>query len=265
MQPSIAGKSDGFPSDQCTYWASYRYQQLTGDYVPWSGNANQWAGNAATYGWINAAVPPSAPSIICLQGGVQGADASDGHVGVVEKVNSDGSVQTSDLNWGLTQQQLSQVRSITFQPGPGVSFIYAVDSSGAPLSGNGSAPPASQSSPLSIVSGAVAQIPPNADVAAVLVALDTALAITNPFDVTQSTEYTIFGVGIPGTSDPLTYVVDVLANIGYDFEAIIVRLLFIIIGLAVLFSAGQVVQNAALAPIGGQAGALRLATSAASL
>ena len=242
MQPSIAGKGDGFPSDQCTYWASFRYQQLTGDYVPWSGNANQWAGNAARYGWINAAVPPSAPSIICLQGGVQGADATDGHVGVVEKVNSDGSVQTSDLNWGLTQQQRSQVRQITFQPGPGVSFIYAIDSSGA-----------------------TAQIPPNADVATVFVALDTALAITNPFDVTQSTEYTLFGVGIPGTSDPLAYVVDVLANVGYDFEAIIVRALFIIIGLAVLFSAGQVVQNAALAPIGGQAGALQLVSKVAAL
>jgi len=117
------------------------------------------------------------------------------------------------------------------------------------------------------VGGALAQqasvtLAPNADVAGVLTAIDTALAITNPFDVTQSTGFSIFGVDIGGTN-PASYTVDVLANLGYDFSALLVRALFILIGLGILFMAGQVViqhtTNQILEPIGGVQGAVKLA------
>ncbi len=119
--------------------------------------------------------------------------------------------------------------------------------------------------------GALAQqvsviIAPNADVAGVLTAIDTALAITNPFDVTQNTNFALntpWGQINTGMSDPLAYPVDVLANIGYDFSALLVRGLFILIGLGIFFMAGQVIiqhtTNQILEPIGGVQGAVKLA------
>ncbi len=100
--PSINGTGDFFPQGQCTYGASLQYHNATGYWVPFSGNANQWAANAYAYGW-QVSSEPVVPSIICLQAGVQMADAVDGHVGVVQSINSDGSVNVISLNWGTTQ------------------------------------------------------------------------------------------------------------------------------------------------------------------
>ena len=61
-----------------------RYEELTGHFVPWLGNADEWACQAAAYGWVTSTVPnPNGPSIIVLAPGVQGA-GSYGHVAVVE-------------------------------------------------------------------------------------------------------------------------------------------------------------------------------------
>lgn len=117
--------SDLYQKGQCTYWASERYHQLAGYYASNSwGNAQTWAANAkSTQGWVVSS-KPIAPSIICLQANVQGA-SSQGHVAVVEKVNTDGSVYTSNMNWGLSAAARAQVSHWPFKPGPGVSFIWA--------------------------------------------------------------------------------------------------------------------------------------------
>jgi surface antigen len=133
---SQGGSGDYFPTDQCTYYASKRYHELTGIYVPWSGNASQWASQAMSYGWVNSA-SPVVPSIICLQPGVQLADSNYGHVGVVESINKDGTVETSDLNWGITPEQRASITTVKFTPGTGVSFIYAIDQNNVPLGSNG--------------------------------------------------------------------------------------------------------------------------------
>jgi surface antigen len=121
---AINGANNPFPAGECTYYASDRYHQLTSYYVPWSGDAWQWSGNAAQYGWTISSTP-IIPSIICLQPGVQGADSKLGHVGVAEKLNSNGSVATTDLNWGTTAGARATVSNVDFQPGSGVSFISA--------------------------------------------------------------------------------------------------------------------------------------------
>jgi surface antigen len=117
---SDAGGLGHFFYGQCTYWANMRYHSMTGVWVTWLGNANQWVSGAANNGWIVSATP-KAGSIIVLQAGVQGAGWY-GHVAVVEKVKSDGSVVTSNWNWGGAW---GRTTSITFRPGPGVSFIYS--------------------------------------------------------------------------------------------------------------------------------------------
>jgi surface antigen len=119
LPPAMAGSGpNGSSFGQCTYWADIRYHQLTGWWVPWSGDAAQWAGGAAASGWVVSS-RPKVPSIIVLQPGVEGA-FSIGHVAVVERINSDGSVYTSNMNWS----GWDVVSYVTFTPGPGVSFVW---------------------------------------------------------------------------------------------------------------------------------------------
>lgn len=111
-----------FPKGECTWYASQRMHELTGCFVPWDGNAKDWVNNAPSFGWIVQLVPVIA-AIICLQPGVQLADGTFGHVAVVESVRSDGACVCSTMNWGTTAAQRQSIRSVTFFPGKGVSFI----------------------------------------------------------------------------------------------------------------------------------------------
>ena len=115
------GGPNRFAFGECTYWANIRYHQLTGYWVPWSGNAYQWAYGARASGWVVSSTP-KVPSIIVLQPGVQGAGWL-GHVAIVESINKDGSVSTSNFNWynGGGWDILSYY---TFHPGSGVSFAW---------------------------------------------------------------------------------------------------------------------------------------------
>ncbi|GCF06636.1 CHAP domain-containing protein [Dictyobacter arantiisoli] len=107
-----------FTPGQCTYWADYEYHHLTGYAVTWSGNASYWAIGAANAGW-NVSSTPHVPSIIVLQPGVQGAGYA-GHVAVVESINANGSVATTNWNvkgWGVFSWE-------TYSPAAGVQFVW---------------------------------------------------------------------------------------------------------------------------------------------
>jgi surface antigen len=116
-----AGGLSRFAFGQCTYWANMRYQKLTGYWVPWLGNAYQWAYGAKISGWIVSS-KPIVPSIIVLQPYVQGASYF-GHVAIVEKINADGSVYTSNYNW-YGNGGWDTLSYWTFTPGSGVSFVW---------------------------------------------------------------------------------------------------------------------------------------------
>ncbi len=123
VSPSDAGSLDRFFYGQCTYWANMRYHELTGHWVPWLGNADEWAYQASAYGWQTSSVPnPNGPSIIVLGPGVEGA-GSYGHVAVVETGVTDYSngISTSNWNWngdwGIEDWW-------TFYVGPGVTFVW---------------------------------------------------------------------------------------------------------------------------------------------
>ncbi len=108
---------------QCTYWSNMRYRQLTSHWVPWLGDAYQWAYAAPSYGWIISAQPnPNGPSIIVLAPYAQGSGRF-GHVAVVENAvpSSTDGVLTSNWNWNGHWAALDWVR---FYPGPGVSFLW---------------------------------------------------------------------------------------------------------------------------------------------
>lgn len=123
MSPSDVGSLDRFFYGQCTYWANMRYHELTGHWVPWLGNAGDWAYQASAYGWVTSSVPnPNGPSIIVLAPGVQGA-GSYGHVAVVETGVTDyaNGVVTTNWNWNNLWAQES---TVTFYPGSGVTFVW---------------------------------------------------------------------------------------------------------------------------------------------
>ncbi len=119
-----AGLSNVFPFGQCTWWADQRYYQLHGIFVPWKTGADaaNWIDQAHQFGW-HVSDTPTTGSIIVLQPGVQGA-YSAGHVGVVERLLSDGSVIASSMNWGSNP---ATVTDYAFHPGPGVAFINQED------------------------------------------------------------------------------------------------------------------------------------------
>ena len=119
--PMGGGGLNRFAFGQCTYWANMRYHQLTGLWVPWLGNAYQWSYGAAASVWVVSSTP-KVPSIIVLQPGVQGAGGY-GHVAVVERINSDGSVYTSNMNMYANGGGWDIVSYVTYTRGPGVSFV----------------------------------------------------------------------------------------------------------------------------------------------
>ncbi len=114
------GDGNTYPYPQCTWWASERYHQLTGVYVPWRGDAWMWVDGAQSSGW-SVASQPKVGDIVVLQRGVQGVNATYGHVGIVEGVNDDGSIEMSSMNWGADP---TQVAHTTITPGGGVSFLH---------------------------------------------------------------------------------------------------------------------------------------------
>lgn len=121
MKPSSNGVTyNVYPYGQCTWWANQRYRQLHGIFVPWSMNANalQWADRAHDAGW-HISQRGKKGAIIVLQPWVQGASGG-GHVGVVERVNKDGSVVASSMNWGYDPVEVMEA---TFRPAPGVAFV----------------------------------------------------------------------------------------------------------------------------------------------
>ena len=122
---AMTTNSDGslnWPVGQSTYWASLRYHQLTGFWVSWTGNAYQWVAGAHTAGW-NVSQTPHVPSIVILMPYAQGA-SSYGHVAVVESINANGSVHTSNMNWSPNGGGWDRVSLANFAVGAGVSFIW---------------------------------------------------------------------------------------------------------------------------------------------
>jgi surface antigen len=118
--PPAKGSGNFFPQGQCTWWASQRYYQMHGVYVPWTtqSNAWQWKDRAKDFHW-QVSSTPNVGDIVDLQPWVEGA-YNLGHVAVVEQILGNGDILASNLNWGPFPWQVTNVE---FSPGPGVSFI----------------------------------------------------------------------------------------------------------------------------------------------
>ncbi|WP_418969013.1 CHAP domain-containing protein [Alloscardovia omnicolens] len=86
---------NAYPFSQCTWWAYIRRHQLGLPVGSYFGNGGQWANSARALGYSVDNVP-QVGDIMVFQPGQEGSDSFYGHVAIVEKVNPDGSVVTSE-------------------------------------------------------------------------------------------------------------------------------------------------------------------------
>lgn len=95
--PSHATGDSGnaYPFSQCTWWAYTRRHQLGLPVGSYFGNGGQWANSARALGYSVDNTPQVGDVMVFLPG-QEGADPVYGHVAIVEKINADGSVVTSE-------------------------------------------------------------------------------------------------------------------------------------------------------------------------
>lgn len=110
-----------WPLGQCTYWANYEYHRLTGHWVSWNGNADQWVTGARQAGW-NVSQTPHVPSIMVMMPYTQ-SSSGYGHVAVVEGVDGN-TVHTSNMNWYANGGGWNRVSNVDFRAGSGIYFIW---------------------------------------------------------------------------------------------------------------------------------------------
>ncbi|NEG56195.1 CHAP domain-containing protein [Bifidobacterium platyrrhinorum] len=94
-----------YPARQCTLWAYIKRSQLSLPVGSYMGNGGQWADTARGLGYYVNNTPHVGAAMVFLPGQSVGghwtADWQYGHVAVVERVNSDGSVLISEGGTGF--------------------------------------------------------------------------------------------------------------------------------------------------------------------
>lgn len=101
----------GYGLPNCTCYAFGRFWELQGGSMPslsW-GNAENWYGKADGYA---RGQTPKLGAVVCWRKGTAG-DSSDGagHVAIVEQINEDGSIVTSESGWGSSSTFWRSTRS----------------------------------------------------------------------------------------------------------------------------------------------------------
>ncbi len=86
---------NAYSFSQCTWWCYVRRHQLGLPVGSYFGNGCQWAASAAALGY-KVDNTPEVGAIMVFARGQEGASSTYGHVAIVESVNADGSVTTSE-------------------------------------------------------------------------------------------------------------------------------------------------------------------------
>lgn len=93
----------GYGLPNCTCYAWGRFYEISGQRPKLSlGNAENWWGYSDGY---SRGQTPKLGAVICWRKGAAGDDSDGaGHVAVVEQINSDGSIVTSESGWGSSSR-----------------------------------------------------------------------------------------------------------------------------------------------------------------
>lgn len=87
---------NAYPFSQCTWWVYVRRHQLGLPVGSHFGNGAQWADSARAAGYWVDNTPRHVGDIMVFKRGQEGSSSIYGHVAVVEAINPDGSVTTSE-------------------------------------------------------------------------------------------------------------------------------------------------------------------------
>lgn len=92
---------NAYAFSQCTWWVYLRRKQLGLPVGSHMGNGNMWASSAIRLGyWVDNTVR-HVGDVMVFKAGQAGSDAFYGHVAIVEKINADGSIETSECGAAL--------------------------------------------------------------------------------------------------------------------------------------------------------------------
>ena len=100
FDPNHASGDNGnaYPYGQCTWYAYERRVQLGLPVGSLFGNGNMWGASAAALGYWVDSTPRHVGDIVSFASGQLNADATYGHVAIVERINEDGSIEISESN-----------------------------------------------------------------------------------------------------------------------------------------------------------------------
>jgi len=87
---------NAYEFSQCTWWVYVRRHELGLPVGSHMGNGNMWANSARALGYWVDNTPRHVGDIMVFRAGQEGSDSSYGHVAIVEKINDDGSITTSE-------------------------------------------------------------------------------------------------------------------------------------------------------------------------
>ncbi len=103
FKPNHATGDSGnaYEFSQCTWWVYVRRHQLGLPVGSHMGNGNMWADSARELGYWVDHTARHVGDIMVFRAGQAGSDPVYGHVAIVEKINPDGSIETSESGASL--------------------------------------------------------------------------------------------------------------------------------------------------------------------
>ncbi|RFD74666.1 amidase [Gardnerella vaginalis] len=99
---------NAYEFSQCTWWVYVRRSQLGLPVGSHFGNGNMWADSARGLGYWVDRTPRHVGDIMVFRAGQAGSDPFYGHVAIVEKINPDGSIETSESGASLRGKTFSR-------------------------------------------------------------------------------------------------------------------------------------------------------------
>lgn len=99
---------NAYSFSQCTWWVYVRRHQLGLPVGSYMGNGNMWANSARALGYWVDNTPRHVGDIMVFAAGQAGADGYYGHVAIVEKINPDGSIVTSECGAAMNGATFSR-------------------------------------------------------------------------------------------------------------------------------------------------------------
>lgn len=99
---------NAYEFSQCTWWVYVRRHQLGLPVGSHFGNGNMWADSARGLGYWVDRTPRHVGDVMVFRAGQAGSDPFYGHVAIVEKINPDGSIETSESGASLHGKTFSR-------------------------------------------------------------------------------------------------------------------------------------------------------------